>query len=171
MVFLFACAACGGNAAPNWQPIDVTVDVGGIVTEPPAEALPLAEAQTLLPFEFNLPGWLPEGFVLQDTVEAVLPTDDWPYGDITVTWLNADDVALTLRAATTPEVDREFVGAGETERVTVNGQPATLTRLGLKAAPRQLALAWEAEGVRYELEVSGEALTADELLRVAESIE
>lgn len=170
MLILLFCAACDGSPAPNWQPIDVTVEVGRMMTAPPAETLLLAEAQAQLPFEFNLPTWLPEGFVLQDEVEAVLPTEDWSYGEVTVTWLTADDAALTLRATTVPETVSDLVGAGKTESATVNGQAATLTRLGVKTAPRQLVLAWEVEDVRYELEVGGEALTQEELIKVAESI-
>ncbi len=167
---LIVCAACS-STAPNWQSIDVTVEVGRIVTAPPAEAMPLADAQAQLPFEFNLPAWLPDGFVPQDTVEAAVPNDNWPYGEVTVMWLNADDATLTLHATTAPDIDSEFIGAGETENATVNGQAATLTRLGLKTAPRQLALAWEVEGLRYILEVGGDVLTEEELLKVAESIQ
>lgn len=171
MLTLLLCAACvGSSPAPNWQSIEVTVAVGRMVTAPPMEMMPLADAQAQLPFEFNLPTWLPDGFILQDTAEAILPTEDWPYGEVSVTWFEADDAALTLRATTTPEIGSEFVGGGQTESVTVNAQAATLTRLGLKTAPRQLTLAWELDGVRYSLETGGEVLTEAELVKVAESI-
>ena len=172
MLTLLLCAACGSGApAPNWQSIEVTVEVGRIVTAPPVETMSLTDAQAQLPFEFHLPTWLPDDFVLQDMVEAVLPTEDWPYGEVVVTWLDADDATLSLSATTTPDIDSGFIGGGQTENVTVNEQAATLTRLGLKTAPRQLTLAWEIEGVRYLLEVGGDVLTEAELLKVAESLQ
>jgi hypothetical protein len=55
--------------------------------------------------------------------------------------------------------------------VRVNGQPATLTRLGLRDAPRRLLLIWNQNGVAYTLAAGGGVLSAEELIRMAESIQ
>jgi hypothetical protein len=172
---LMLTSACAPQAAPlGWVPIEATLSVERLAIPTPAEeaeaiAMSLAEAQAQLPFVFGLPAWMPEGFTRQDEVEAVLPTHSSQYAAVTLTWLSADEDVITLRASVNARAGSQLAGAGTTEQVRVNGQPATLTRLGLKSAPRGLSLSWNQNGAAYALTTSGEALSVEELLRMAES--
>jgi hypothetical protein len=169
-------SACGtGAAPPGWEPIEATLSVEHLPLSTPAEdaepvSLPLADAPSQLPFAFGLPAWTPEGFVLQDEAEAVLPAESSQYASITLTWQKADEETITLQASVNAEASSQLAGAGTTEQVTVNGHPATLTRLGLKSAPRGLSLKWSQNGVSYTLTAEGHVLSAEEMVRMAESV-
>ena len=169
-------SACAPRAAPSgWVPIEATIAVEHLAAPTPVQApeplsMPLAAARTQLLFALGVPTWAPEGFELQGEVEAVLPTDSSQYAAVTLTWQNADEAVITLQASVNADAGPQLAGAGTTEQATVNSQPATLTRLGLKSAPRGLSLTWSQNGVSYTLTAEGNVLSAEELVRMAESI-
>lgn len=173
LTLVSACAP--GAAPPGWVPIEATLSVEHLAAPAPAEAaepisMPLADARSQLPFAFGLPTWTPEGFTLRDEAEVVLPADSSRYAAITLTWQNAEEDVITLTASVNGEAGSGLAGAGTTEQVTLNGRPATLTRLGLKSAPRGLSLSWSQKGVVYVLTAEGGVLSAEALVQMAESI-
>jgi hypothetical protein len=174
-VWLALASACGPGAAPSgWEPIEATLSVEHLAVPAPAEdaepvSLPLAEAQSQLPFTLALPTWAPDGFQLLNEVEVILPADSSQPASITLTWQNADEDVITLQASVNGSGAQQLMGGGTTEQVTVNGQPATLTRLGLKGAPRGLSLSWSQSGADYTLAAEGDVLSAEEIVRMAES--
>lgn len=176
-VLVTLASACAPQAAPSgWIPIEATLSVERLAIPPRAEtaepvSMPLAEARAQLPFAFGRPAWTPEGFALRDEVEAVLPSDSSSYAAVRLTWQNADEEMITLQASVNAGAGPQLSGVGTVEQVQVRGQPATLTRLGLKSAPRGLSLSWSQNGVNYALTAEGGVLSAEELIRVAESIQ
>jgi hypothetical protein len=170
-------SACAPQAAPSgWVPIEATLAVEHLAIPSPAEeaepvTMPLAEAQAQLLFAFGLPVWTPEGFALQDEVEVVLPAESSQYATVILTWQNEAEEMITLQASVNAEAGAQLSGAGTVEQAQVNGQPATLTRLGLKSAPRRLSLNWDQNGVTYTLAVGGGVLSAEELIKMAESLQ
>ncbi len=175
-VLVTLASACAPQAAPSgWVPIEATLSVDHLPIPSPAEiaepvSMPLAEARAQLPFAFELPAWTPEGFALHDEIEAVLPTESSPYASVTLTWQNADEEMIMLQASVNAGAGSQLTGVGEVEQVQVRGQPATLTRLGLKSAPRRLSLSWGQDGVTYTLTAEGGVLSAEELIGMAESL-
>ena len=169
--------ACAPQAAPSgWVPIEATLAVEHLGVPSPAEeaepvTMPLAEAQAQLPFAFGRPVWTPEGFALQDEVEVVLPAESSHYATVILTWQNEAEEMITLQASVNAEAGAQLSGAGTVDQAQVNGQPATLTRLGLKNAPRRLSLSWDQNGVTYTLAVAGGVLSAEELIKMAESLQ
>jgi len=176
-VLVMLASACAPQAAPSgWVPIEATLSVEHLAVPTRAEtaesvSIPLADARAHLPFAFELPAWAPEGFALQDEVEAVLPADSSSYASVLLTWQNADDEMITLQASVNAGAGSQLTGVGTVEQVQVNGQPATLTRLGLKSAPRGLSLRWGQDGVTYTLTAEGGVLSAEELIGMAETIQ
>lgn len=156
----------------GWITLEATLAVEKLAPtarEAPAApvALTLADARASLPFAFALPGWAPEGFVLQEAVEVILPDEPGQYSAATLTWLNADDDVLTLTVSQNGAA--RLAGAGTTEPALVNGQAATLTRAGLKSGPKRLTLSWTQNGVNYALAGDEGAVTVEALVRMAES--
>ncbi len=176
-VLVMLASACAPQAAPSgWVPIEATLSVEHLAVPTRAEtaepvSIPLADARPHLPFAFELPAWTPEGFALQDEVEAVLPADSSSYASVLLTWQNAEEEMITLQASVNAGAGSQLTGVGTVEQVQVNGQPATLTRLGLKSAPRRLSLSWGHDGVTYTLTAEGGVLSAEELIGMAESIQ
>ncbi len=178
VVLLILAGACAPSSEPEtpsgWVTLDATLSVENLPIRQPTDepvSMTLADAQTRLPFKFGIPAWMPESFVLQDEVEVVLPTDVSPYASVLLTWQNADEEVITLQASVNEQAASQLTGAGTTEQVQVNGQLATLTRLGLRDAPRRLLLIWNQNGVAYTLAAGGGVLSAEELIRMAESIQ
>jgi len=177
---LGACASAQDDATGEPAPFgDINADLSAedlerLVQETTAPTSPvemsLAEARAQLPFVFGLLAWAPEGFVLQDAVEVVLPSDSSTYAAVIVTWLNAEEDALTLRASPTTSSQPQLAGSGNTETVLVNGQPATLTR-STRADHERLTLSWEREGVKYTLSGERGVVTVDELVGMAEAVQ
>ncbi len=167
---LLCAASASASPSANWQSLEVTINVGQFVTPAPPEpvTLTLSEAPAQLPFALALPAWIPDGFVLHDAVEAVLPADDWPYASVTLTWQNGDEATLTLDLTNAPAA-ASALSAGHAEAVMVNGQPATLTQFGLKSAPRGFELKWKRDGVSYALSADG-SVGAEVLMQMAESV-
>lgn len=178
VALLILAGACAPSSEPEtpsgWVTLDATLSVENLPIRQPTEepvSMRLADAQARAPFKFGIPAWTPEGFALQDEAEVVLPTDASPYASVLLTWQNADEEAITLQASVNEQAASQLTGAGTTEQVRVNDQPATLTRLGLRDAPRRLSLSWNQNGVVYTLTAGGGVLSAEESIRMAESIQ
>jgi hypothetical protein len=177
-------AACSGQPAATetgeddgWVVLDeVDIDVDSILLSGATrvavapEELSLAEAQARLPFPLRLPAWTPAGFAALNLVEVVAPEeaelDD--YASAMVTWEDAAGAQVQLQVSvngTGPQLG----AAGDSETVTVNGDPATLVQSqGL--GPSRLSLNWGRAGLDYRLTADGGALSGDDLVRMAESI-
>jgi hypothetical protein len=173
LIFTAACAP--QEAASEWVEINATLAVDGLLTVPTTKesvgpvTMSLAEAQASLPFVFSLPGWAPEGFVLQDEVDVTLPTDESAYASITLTWQNASEESITLRISPTDGNVAYIGGAGGVEQMLVNGQPATLARRRVQGLER-LLLSWKQTGLTYTLSANGAVVSAEDLIRMAESV-
>lgn len=164
----------------------------------PSETMSLAEARTSLPFSFELPAWVPEGYVLneQDVVVYDLPTE-WGEGSkfIEFSWEKALEeqqevvidgetlyhtrsiLHLHIEWAPGSEYAGNFlVGPGGLEELKVNGEPAALVRGAWNAdtnewgAEEMLMLRWQKGDIVYSLSVIEHGMSVEELVQVAESI-
>lgn len=172
----------------------IFTDVGGIlfnetgkypavlvsqVTIVPAEKLTLAQARESLPFEIALPEHLPEGYTLIDEV-TVLNFAEYGILSASIRYRNPEPWLLPLGLSIHSQKDgqpwKQIIGPNSTEEVQVNGQPAALVRGIWNGAtqrwdnPENISLWWPLHGVTYELQTVDSAISADELIRIAESI-
>ena len=143
------------------------------VTIVPSEEMSLIEARAVLPFTVDLPVWVPEGYVLEETVNILR------FGDgverVFIHW-NAPGKAL-LELKIEDAVNSNWaVGLGSIEEVLINGKSAALVRGGWNFDKKQ----WENQG-QLQLYVPHEAQTyifssmekdisIDELILIAESL-
>lgn len=179
---LTACASATGTEPADdsgWVPLDeATLDEAALdqavierVTPGPVEPVTMshAEAQAALPFEYALPAWAPEGFVLQEAVEVILPAGGLGYTSAGFAWLNDAQAALFLQIEQRDDDQPALGAAGSSQAVTVNGQAAVLVhtrRLGTE----RLSLTWTRGDLTYVLSAEAGAATPDDLLRMAESV-
>jgi hypothetical protein len=183
LTFMLLCLnACSPGSSdqetqPGWVTIDATLsmdDLENLVGTPAGPTSPttmsLAEAQAKLLFAFSLPTWVPEGFILQGEIEVVLHTASSAYSTVILTWRNANEDEITLQVSPTNKTS-SLTGGGSAEQVQVNGQPATLIRRSPKATPGRLSLRWEQNGLTYLLSGSEEIISAEELIRIAETVQ
>ena len=144
------------EAAPPVEQFDFSAS-----TKEPASlpsTLSLAEVQAELPFAFDLPTWTPAGCALQAEVEYV-PTM------AVLTWLRDDGADFILQVSSAGP--SQMGAAGTVEQAVVQGQPASLTRGGLKHT--RLSLSWALNGVVYTLSSDEASLSAEDLKKLAES--
>ncbi|MGV8026836.1 MAG: hypothetical protein AB2L18_09785 [Anaerolineaceae bacterium] len=147
--------------------------------------LALSKALENPPFQFDLPAWVPEGFVLDQNV-AIANSENW----IMLVWNNSNLSAIQML------VEREYTGyaipAGEnsSEEININGLPALLVR-GAWDAQHQwdsrlgIVIGWEEDGHFYRLTyyeressqntikpIEGDMdIILNELIQMAESIQ
>lgn len=145
----------------------------------PEETLSLSEAQAKVPFEFHLPQWTPDGYTMLSTVRvAYFPNipKDTTTTFVYMTWLKHQEVggSIPIELKVSPPV-QWLVDLDHLQEVQVNGQPAGLTGGNWDADSGQwdathedLTLTWTLGNVMYQLSSSG--ATAEELIRMAESI-
>ena len=178
LLFLNACAPGSSDqeTQPGWVTLDATLAVDDLENLADATVEPtlpttmsLVEAQAKLAFNFGLPTWITEGFVLQDEVEVVLPADSSAYSTVILTWRNTTEDEITLQVSPTDQTS-SLTGGGRVEQVQVNGQPATLIRRGLKETPGRLSLRWEHNSLTYLLSGNEEVVSREELVRMAEAV-
>jgi hypothetical protein len=142
------------------------------ITIVPEDIIPLSEAREKVPFEINLPTWVPEGFSMSATVRISYFGNH--YTPVQITWSGGDPalglIVLMVGQRVNWEVDLDHV-----QEVQINGQPAGLTGGGWDADSGQwdtvnhnLTLTWMRGDVMYQLH--SPSVTAEELIRVAESI-
>jgi hypothetical protein len=154
---------------------DLILETFGQPTGTPVapQTMSQAEAQAQLLFHYALPAWTPAGFVLQDQVEVVLPSraGNGAYAGVIITWLKPDESALRLQVASRPADQPSLGGAGSSQAASVNGEPAVLVQSGSASLGQaRLSLAWQRSGLSYSLSADPGAVTADDLVRMAESI-
>ena len=168
-------AACG--AAPqqvNWVTLDKNIPIDQLhvapTSVPPAApvAMSQAEARAALPFDFGVPAWAPDGFQLQDSA-AVVAAPGAAYASVSLSWENADGAQINLTVSQSAPGDAGLAGAGSTQSVQVNGQPASLRQSkGLGAG--RLTLSWARAGLDYRLAGATDTVDGPRLVQMAESI-
>ncbi len=185
---LVALAACGPNGTSSgtpagrpveWVEIEGTVSLDDLdldafmqgAGDAAPESVSLAEAQARLPFAVALPAWVPEGFSVLDEVEVVQGQAEAApaYASVIVTWEDDAGASLDLQIATAGQGQARLGSAEGGEAASVNGAPATLAR-SHRTGSERLTLSWTRASLAYQLSAEGEAVSADDLLRVANSI-
>lgn len=140
----------------------------------PTEEMTLSELREVVPFDFKLPSWTPEGLTLVE--ETVRYTPDFKMA--VMRWTGEDGrsyLSLSVDPAR-PEVEY-IVGSDSVEEVEVNGETAALIDGGWDADSKSWSnaygrtLRWQHEGVEYRLQSWAEWITNEDLVRVAESME
>lgn len=175
-------AGCGGAATAtdtggDWVVLDgVEIDPDAILLRGATEEavapveMDRAAAEAVLPFALSLPAWVPEGFAALEAVEVVAPEEvqAGDYASVIVTWEDTAGAQVQLQVSANA-AGPGLSAAGAGEAVTVNGGPATLIETqGL--GPSRLSLSWGRMGLDYRLTADADALTGDDLVRMAESI-
>jgi hypothetical protein len=141
----------------------------------PSDEMSLEEARAILPFTVDLPAWVPEGYVLENTVN--IPYFDDGVGRVSIRWDAPQKARLGLliedRSA---EESKWIVGPGSIEEVLVNGEPAALVRGGWDSDAKQwhnpeiLTLYVQHNDQTYSFSAIEKDISVDDLVRIAESI-
>lgn len=145
------------------------------VTIAPSEKMRLEEARAILPFTVDLPAWVPESYVLDETVTFVHFDDG--VDRIFVQWRAPQKALLELEIVNLlPEKSNWLVGPESIEEVLINGEPAALVRGGWNSDTKQ----WENRGqLQLHVAHNGQSyiystmetdISVDELIRMAESL-
>lgn len=140
------------------------------VTLVPEETLSLEAARAKLPYEFNLPAWAPEGYVMGTSVRMTYFTEQNTRA--TITWHGSDAIAGPIILMVGQPV-KWVVDLDHLEEVQINGQPAGLTGGNWDAdtgewSGSDITLTWIRGDVMYQLMSHGAAV--EDLIRMAESV-
>jgi hypothetical protein len=163
-----------------------------VLSRPP-EVVPVGQALSRLDFEVLLPVWVPEGYAIRERV----PPPSEPFENVWVYWERTGPgepkvISLWLQPAGLYEP--EIVAPAEAvDWVDIRGQQALLVRGGCALATStwslessggavsewvltdwdetRASLTWLEGGLRYELELFGPPATADDLVRMAKSMQ
>lgn len=145
------------------------------VTIVPGDSMPLEDARAVLPFTVDLPAWVPEGYVLAETVE--IPRFEDGVGRVSMHWAASQKAHLSLDIEDrAPEESNWVVGPGSIEEVLVHGEPAALVRGGWQSDTKQwdhpeiLHLYVAHHGQTYIFSTVMKDISVDELVRIAESL-
>jgi hypothetical protein len=145
------------------------------VTIAPSEKMSLEDASAILPFTIDLPAWVPEGYVLEETVTFVHFEDG--VERIFIQWRAPQKALLELEIEKLPpEESKWLVGLESIEEVLVDGEPAALVRGGWHADTKQwenpeiLHLYIPHKGQTYIFSSMEKDIPVDELIRMAESL-
>jgi hypothetical protein len=145
------------------------------VTIAPSEKMSLEDARAILPFTIDLPAWVPEGYVLEETVTFVHFEDG--VERIFIQWRAPQKALLELEIENLPpEESKWFVGLESIEEVLVDGEPAAMVRGGWHADTKQwenpeiLHLYIPHKGQTYIFSSMEKDISVDELIRMAESL-
>ncbi|GAP13395.1 hypothetical protein LARV_01149 [Longilinea arvoryzae] len=146
------------------------------VTTVANESLSLAEARETPGMAIDLPSWVPAGFVLQDPV-SVLQLGDG-VTRVEITWSSPENGAILLNIEQYPAGSESnwLVSPESIEEVLVDGEPAALVRGAWNANAKQwdhmdfLSLYWKSGVQNYILRGLGGQISAETLIRMAESI-
>lgn len=142
------------------------------VTIVPEEILPLAEAQTKLPYTISLPTWVPDGFKMGTSVRISYFPGGPPQA--TITWYGSDPKVGNIDLMIFGHRVGWQVDTNSVEEVEVNGQLAALVGgtwdydTGQWNNQTDLTLNWMKGDQMYLLQSPGAAV--EDLIRMAESI-
>lgn len=178
--YLSGQAPSTGESEGLPQPVAVVTFLPDTVT--------LDTARARLPFLLRLPTWTPTGFTLYDEVQVVdgqSPVEGTPLAFPTplmvhLRWQSAN-VSINYSVRRLPPGRRGPVSVplGSVTTTQVNHTPAALQQgvrgfspqLGEAVTIDALVLRWEEGDLMYELQAHGGGVTAEDLLRMAESLE
>ena len=141
------------------------------VTIVPEDILPLVDAQAKVPFAIRLPTWLPDGFVMSNSVRISYFGEK--FTPVIITWYGSNPDVGNIELMIGQRVSW-LVNTGDVQEVEVNGQPAALIGGTWDVDTNQwqsqsdLTLSWMKGDVMYRLSSAGAAV--EDLIRVAESI-
>jgi hypothetical protein len=147
------------------------------ITLVPEETLSLEEARIKVPFEFHLPEWTPDGYIMSSTVRiSYFPSKDGTNPFVSITWIRSREVGGpgVIRLSVSRPV-QWLVDLDHLQEVQINGQPAGLTGGGWNAdtgtwstTENDLTLTWTQGEVMYQFLSNGASVK--ELIQMAESI-
>jgi len=150
----------------------------------PPRPIPVAEAVEMLPYEFHLPEWVPQGYSLveDEVTPPIAPmwmiNLNWAKerGEVIFLWIHEGDAEIRVP----PDMWKE---------TRVNGAAAVLIRGRFPFFPHPtpgaagpverevrwdedagLTLEWEQGGFRFQLMTFGDYLAEEDLIRMAESM-
>ena len=153
---------------------DYPGDDGSPVITIPSDEMTLEEARGILPFPIDLPAWVPDGFVLEETV--IVPRFDDGVGRVYLNW-RAPYKGLNLSIEDrSPEEANWLVAPGSMEEVFVDGASAALVRGGWYENTKQwenkgqLQLFVSHNGQTYLFSANEDNIPVEELIRIAESL-
>ncbi len=145
------------------------------VTIAPSEKMGLEDARAIVPFTFDLPAWVPEGYVLEETVTFVHFEDG--VERIFIQWRAPQKALMELEIVNLPpEKSNWLVGLESIEEVKVDGEPAAFVRGGWNADTKQwenrgqLQLHVAHNGQTYIFSTMETSISVDDLIRMAESL-
>ena len=128
-----------------------------------------AEAHAAAPFAYGVPAWAPAGFQLQPQVEVIAEPASDGLASVSLSWQNAAGGALTFMIMQDPQ-GLGLSGAGtDRQPVQIGSQLGSLWRQSGFAADR-LILDWTSGALSYRLSADAEAVTRDDLVRMAASV-
>ena len=140
----------------------------------PSDEMTLEEARKVLPFAIDLPAYVPEGFVLEETVR--IPHFEDGIGRIDIQW-RAPYKGLSLHIEDrSPEEANWLVAPGSMEEVFVDGASAALVRGGWYENTKQwenkghLQLFVSHNGQTYLFSTNEDNIPVEELIHIAESL-
>jgi hypothetical protein len=183
---LAAACGSGGVAAPgssggaggvDWVELDpgaLDVDkIAAIAEAATGDASPVTmtepEAREVLPFAYELPAWVPEGFAAVEEVEVVQPAGGEGYSSLGVVWETAEEDYIHLQIASGDATRPSVAGAGQMSEVTVAGQPARVVT-SPRGEGERTSLSWKRDNLTFTLSTEASTVTIDDLVRMAESI-
>lgn len=135
----------------------------------------LDEARNLLPFNFELPGWIPEAYTLEDKVQLYVGEEKQPFSnEITLRWSDDDMTTAHLTLTISDRQKNWLVGTKSVLEVDLkDGLIAALIRGGWDRQQQDwneemdiYTLLWSDGDLSYELLGSD----TDLLIRVARSL-
>lgn len=163
IIVLYPGVGIGGNGLPGTNPVVTTVTT-------------FDEAQQIAAFGIRQPGYLPEGYTLQEIKLApvwtgpgalLFPNTPNAY----LFYESADSVIAIAQSPVGPQTtDNLNVAVGQFVGFGTDGTLEEVDFDGHKAAwaVENKALVWEKDGISYLL--GGPALTLEEAIRIAESL-
>ncbi len=149
----------------------------GPVTTVPGSTMSLKDARAGLPFTIDLPSWVPEGYLLEETV-SMLHLEDG-VDRVFIQWHSARQTFPNLELQIvdqSPGKSNWAVGMGSVEEVLVNGEQAALVHGGWNVDTKQwdnpeiLTLLVPHNNQTYIFSTIAKGISVDELIRVAESL-